>query len=253
MRHTKRHEEILRIVREEGTSTVAKLAERLGVSLETIRRDVQPLADRGALVKMHGAVALPDKVGEAPFDRRMREMAQEKRQIAKRVAELVVDGDTLILDTGTTTSFVARALVEKRELTVVTNSPDIARTMGAIPGNIVHLAGGRVHPDNGATFGVAAIDFVRQFRVHHAIITVGGMHAGSGITDYALEEAEFARAVLASGERRMVVTDHTKFGRHALARVCGLDGVDCVVTDRAPQPDLLAALEAAAVEVILPE
>ena len=90
MRHSKRHAEILRIVREEGTCAIADLAKRLGVSQETIRRDVKPLAVEGQLLKMHGAVTLPFQVGEAPFERRLRENAEAKKAIAMQAARHIV-------------------------------------------------------------------------------------------------------------------------------------------------------------------
>ena len=106
MNHSKRHGEILRLLRDEGTITIADLAARLGVSLETVRRDVRPLTSGGAIIKMHGAIGLPDQTGEAPFERRMRENAAAKRAIARAVAATIADGDSVMLDTGTSTSFL---------------------------------------------------------------------------------------------------------------------------------------------------
>ena len=116
MNLSKRHSDILRLVQEAGTITIAALAERLGVSLETIRRDVKPLTSDGSILKMHGAITLPSLIGEAPFERRMRENAEAKRAIARRVATTIEDGDSVMLDTGTTTSFLARELVGHRPL-----------------------------------------------------------------------------------------------------------------------------------------
>jgi DeoR family transcriptional regulator, glycerol-3-phosphate regulon repressor len=253
LKPSKRHADILRILREEGTVTVSSLASRLDVSLETIRRDVQPLAIQGLLVKMHGAVSLPDLHGEEPFDRRMREMADEKRAIAQRISQLIADGDSLIMDTGTTTSFIARALLDKRDLTVVTNSADIARTLATVNGNTVFMAGGQLRGDNGAAFGSAAIEFIRNFKVDHAIITIGGIDPDTGLSDYDLAEAEFAREVLRRGSSRVVVTDHTKFMRSALVKVCDLTEIDMIVTDKAPPEELAQAFEAANVTVVLPD
>src|SRR5690606_8777192 len=108
MNHSKRHGEILRLLQEEGTITIASLAHKLGVSLETVRRDVKPLTRNGAVLKMHGAIGLPALVGEAPFERRMRDNAEAKRAIARLVAGTIRDGESVMLDTGTTTSFLAR-------------------------------------------------------------------------------------------------------------------------------------------------
>jgi len=251
LRPSKRHSEILRILQDSRTITVSDLAERLGVSLETIRRDVKPLAVDGRIVKMHGAVALPEASGELPFDRRMNDNADAKRAIARRAAALVSDGDSLMLDTGTTTSYVARALLQKRDLTVITNSADIARTLATVNGNRVYMAGGELRADNGAAFGAAAIEFIRRFQVRHSFITIGAVDAVSGPMDYDFEEADFARELLARGENRIMVTDSSKFGRAALVRVCDFDAIDAVVTEKAPPADLAAVMEAAGISILV--
>ncbi|MEP9370560.1 DeoR/GlpR family DNA-binding transcription regulator [Mesorhizobium sp. KR1-2] len=245
MNHSKRHAEILRIVQDEGTISIADLADRLGVSLETVRRDVKPLTSDGTVMKMHGAIGLPAIVGEAPFERRMRENSEAKRAIARLVATTILDGESVMLDTGTTTSYLARELLGHRRLTVVTNSSDIARTLATVNGNRVYMAGGELRSDSGAAFGISAIEFVSRFSVNHAIISIGALDAVAGVMDYDLEEAEFARMVLSRGTRSLVVTDHTKFGRQGLVQVCGFDGFGELVTDRAPPPDIAAALAAA--------
>jgi DeoR family glycerol-3-phosphate regulon repressor len=246
---SKRHAEILRLVGETGTITIADLASRLEVSLETIRRDVKPLTRDGSVLKMHGAIGLPTFVGEAPFERRMREHADAKRAIARTLAETISDGDSVMLDTGTTTSFLARELIGHRRLTVVTNSSDIARTLATVNGNKVYMAGGELRSDSGAAFGMSAIEFVCRFNVTHSVITTGAVDAQRGIMDHDLDEAEFARTVLTRGSRRVVVTDHSKFGRQGLVQVCAFSGFDELITDRSPTPDIAASLAEANVRV----
>lgn len=180
MIHSKRHGEILRLLKEEGTVTIASLADRLGVSLETVRRDVKPLTGNGSVLKMHGAIGLPSMAGEAPFERRMRDNAEAKRLIARMVAATIRDGESVMLDTGTTTSFLARELLGHRRLTVVTNSSDIARTLATVNGNKVYMAGGELRSDSGAAFGASAIDFVSRFSVSHAVISIGAVDAARG-------------------------------------------------------------------------
>lgn len=249
MRHSKRHAEILAILRDEGTCGIADLAQRLGVSLETIRRDVKPLTQSGKIVKMHGAVTLPFRVAEAPFERRMRENAEAKRAIAIACASRIRDGDSIMMDTGTTTSFLARQLLRRRDLTVVTNSSDVARTLATVNGNKVFMAGGELRGDNGAAFGRTAIDFVARFKVKFSIISIGGIGAASGPMDFDLDEAEFASMVLSCGEQAIIVSDHSKFGRQGLIKVCDYDAVDLLITDAAPPADISGTLADAGVEV----
>lgn len=251
--HSKRHAEILRLVGEEGTITIADLAKKLDVSLETVRRDVKPLTRDGSVLKMHGAIGLPSFVGEAPFERRMRENADAKRAIAKMVATTIRDGESVMLDTGTTTSFLARELTGHRRLTVITNSSDIARTLATVNGNKVYMAGGELTSDNGAAFGMAAIEFVSRFSVTHAVISTGAVHATLGVMDFEFDEAEFARVVLTRGARRVVVTDHSKFGRQGLVQVCSFNGFDEIVTDAPPPGDIASALQEAGARLTVAE
>ncbi len=248
---SKRHADILRILEAEGTATIAGLADRLGVSLETVRRDVKPLAEAGTLLRIHGAVGLAGQLGEAPFQKRMRENAAAKQAIARTVAAMVRDGDSLMLDTGTTTSFVARELAGHRRLTVVTNSTDIARILATRNGNRVFLAGGALRPDSGAAFGKSALDFIAGFRVRLTILSAGAVDA-AGVMDYDLEEAELARLMLSRADLRAVVTDHTKFGRAGLIHVAGFDRIDTLVTDEPPPAAIGAALAAAGATLALP-
>lgn len=241
---SRRRSEILDILDAEGSAAISALAKRLGVSLETIRRDLAPLTEEGRLVRIHGAVGLAGRIGEAPFEKRMRENAAAKRAIAATLATTIRDGDSVMLDTGTTTSFVARALLGHRRLTVVTNSSDIARTLATVNGNRVYMAGGELRADSGAAFGKSALDFASQFTVHHAVVSAGAVDAG-GVMDFALEEAEFARLVLSRGERRVVVTDATKFGRRGLIAVAGWNAIGTLIADRAPDPATTEALAAA--------
>jgi DeoR family transcriptional regulator, glycerol-3-phosphate regulon repressor len=152
-RLSKRHSRILEILGREGTVTIAELAGRLDVSAETVRRDVRPLADRGTLVRMHGAVGLAGSAGEAPFQRRMGENALAKQLIARTAAALVRSGESLALDTGTTTSFLARALTRHERLEIVTNSTDIARTLAGRGDNRVHLLGAGLVRTRGRSLG----------------------------------------------------------------------------------------------------
>ncbi|MBU2327217.1 MAG: DeoR/GlpR family DNA-binding transcription regulator [Alphaproteobacteria bacterium] len=247
---SKRQREIMRVLEHEGSVALSLLARKLDVSLETIRRDIKPLADSGSLIKMHGAVGLASTIGEAPFERRMRENSEAKRGIAAAVAATIRDGDSIMLDTGTTTSFLARELIGHRRLTIVTNSSDIARTLATLNDNRVYMAGGELRSDNGAAFGSTAIDFISRFSVTHAIISTGAVNT-HGMMDYDLEEAEFARTVLMRGQRTLVVTDHSKFGRDGLVRVCGFEAISELATDKAPSAEIAQAIADAGARLLI--
>ncbi len=248
---SKRHDAILRLLHDRGSLAISALAQALDVSLETIRRDVKPLEEAGQLIRIHGAVGLAGQLGEAPFQKRMRENAEAKRAIARTLAATIRDGDSVMLDTGTTTSFLARELISHHRLTIITNSSDIARTLATQNGNRVYMAGGELRPDSGAAFGPSALDFVSQFAVTHAVISAGAVDP-SGIMDFDLDEATFARRVLLRGQRRIVVTDHTKFGRRGLISVCGYADITTLVTDQAPPDPISTAIAGHEVQLLLP-
>jgi DeoR family glycerol-3-phosphate regulon repressor len=241
--------QIMGLIAQQGTMTVADLSKTLGVSEETVRRDAKVLEDRGDILKLHGSLALPHQVGEAPFERRMRENAEIKRVIAKSAVKLVADGDSLIIDTGTTTSILAQELRNRRGLTVVTNSSDIARTLATVNGNRVYMAGGELKADNGAAFGPPAVEFISRFRVRHSFISIAALHAVDGPMDMAFEEAELARMALSRSDSRIILSDSSKFGKTALVKVCDFSEINQLITDAMPPPDLTAALDKAGVVV----
>lgn len=246
---SKRQSDILELVRAQGTCRISDLAQTLDVAGETIRRDVKALVDVREIVKRHGSIAMPYEIGEAPFERRMRENAEAKSAIGRRAAQFVEDGDSLMLDAGTTTSFFARELLRKRNLTIVTNSSDVARALATVNGNRVYMAGGELNGDLGAAFGASTIAFAASFRVKHAFVTASAVDARYGPMDYRLDEAEFARTVLSCGESRVLLCDHTKFGKTALISVCPFAGLDRLVTDVPPPPLFVAAFGAAGVAI----
>ncbi|WP_206526865.1 DeoR/GlpR family DNA-binding transcription regulator [Paragemmobacter kunshanensis] len=247
---SRRQAEILKLLDGQGMRPVAELAEMLGISAETARREIRALVEAGSAVRSHGAVGLAGQTGEAPFDRRMRENAAAKRAIARAVAAGIGDGESVMLDTGTTTSFIARALLQHRRLTVVTNSSDIARILATVNGNRVFMAGGELRRDSGAALGASALEFIGRFAVDHAVISAGAVDRG-GVMDFDLQEAEFARAVLGCGGRRIVATDAAKFGRQGFIRVVDFTRIDRLVTDQAPPPDVAAALAAGGAEAVI--
>lgn len=244
---------ILRLLQEAESLKVGELARRLDVSKETIRRDLTALSACGAILRSHGAASLPPASGEALFERRMRENRLAKEALARLAAAAVRDGESVMLDAGAVASLVARALLERRGLSVVANASDVARALGGRNGDKVYMACGEWRGDSGAVFGGAAIEFVRRFSVDHAIVMAGGVHAERGILDSDLEEAEFRRAVLSCGARRTVAAEDSAFGRLALAQVCGFEMVDELIVNRAPPEDLAEALRLGDVRLRAPQ
>ncbi len=249
MTRTRWQSEILEIVGDEGAATVARLAERLAVSGETVRRHVRPLVEEGVLLRSHGGVRLAEAEREPPFARRLRERAAAKRAIARAAAAFVPDGATVMIDTGSTTAYVAAALSERRSLTVITNSIEIARPLVGRGGHRVYIAGGEIRSDLSAVVGPEALGFIGQFRADLAILSIGAIDAGHGFMDYHLDETRVAQAMLAHALRALVVADQAKFGARAAVSVCPLGAIDRIVTDAPPAGELADRLADAGVQI----
>lgn len=252
MRSRERHDRIIDLVQARGRLAVDELALLLTASRETIRRDLHALARRGLIRKFHGGAELPLVEGEGSFRDRMLVNAQAKRIVARLAAPLFAPGTSLFVDTGTTTLYFAEALAQQAGLTVITNSAQIAATLGREGRHRVYLLGGEYRADGAETLGALAVAQIRAFRAQHVVLAIGALDAVAGITDYALEEAEVARAMLARGGALTVLADASKLGRTALFEVAPLARIARLVSDRPPPPPLARALAKAGVEVVSP-
>lgn len=252
MHRAARQNAILEALGSNGSATVAELMSALNVSDETIRRDLKAMASKGLVERVHGGVMLPNLNPEPGFQKRMHQNAAAKQAIARKAAGMIQNGDSLMLDTGSTTAYVARALADHSELFVVTNSVDIARTLAnGKKGNRVYVAGGELRGDDGATFGPTAHAFVRRFRVRYAIISVGALHADGGVMDFHLEEAEFCQTAIEQATQVVAVADIGKFRRQAPVKVCELQRIDALVTDQRPPEPFLKSLRDSEVRLLV--
>ncbi|MFD2207166.1 DeoR/GlpR family DNA-binding transcription regulator [Kiloniella antarctica] len=251
MHPTTRQKEILKAVRSKGLCTILELAEQFSVSDETVRRDVKPMVSAGLVEKVHGGIIVPDQAHEPPFSLRMVENQEAKRKIGEALARIIQNGDSLILDTGSTTAIAAHALQDHSNLLVVTNSVETARALATRNGNRVYIAGGELRADDAAAFGPSANAFVAQFDVKYAILSLGGIDPVKGLMVDHLAEAEFSRTVMAQAQITIAVVDKSKFNRSRLVKVGPIKGVDILITDEEPDEALAACLVEAEVKVII--
>lgn len=252
MQPEQRRRRILEVVARRQRASVEQLAEELAVSRETIRRDLTVLENDGQLRKVHGGAVNVQTASESAFSRRRTEQREEKRRIARLAAELFGPGDTLMIDTGTTTAIFAYELAKRSGITVITNSVEIAVCMSrSSGGHRVYLLGGEVFADAGESLGAITIEQIAQYRADHAVLTVGAIDMGGGFMDFNIEEAMVAKAMIRQSRTVTIVADHTKMSRRAMAKVCDFAGVARLVTDRAPEEPLASALAAAGVEVLV--
>jgi DeoR/GlpR family transcriptional regulator of sugar metabolism len=246
-----RQAKIANIIRQRHRVTVNELAEILNISRETIRRDLSELDRAGKVHKIHGGASLPTTIGEGSFHKRMGENVTAKVQVAAEAVKLISPGETILIDTGSTTVYFAEKLVELLDLTIVTNSAEIARIISLSPMKPrVFLLGGQFNGDNRQTFGNFAISQVGLFRAHHVILTIGALDAKTGVMDFSIEEAQLAQAMIEQADALTIIADSSKFERIASFKVCGLDQVTNLVCDKYPSKKIKAALVEAKVNII---
>ena len=234
--------QLLEEVRARRSATVEQLAERLGVTLQTVRRDIQRLADDGLLTRFHGGVRVPSSTTEnLAHPQRETLHAEGKARIARAVADAVPHNCSLILNIGTTTEAIARALMHHRGLRVITNNLNVAAILAGNPDCEVIVAGGVVRARDRGIVGEAAVDFIRQFKVDIALIGISGIEADGSLRDFDLREVKVAQTIMAHAREVWLAADHSKFNRPAMVRVATLGQVDRFFTD-APAPEPFPAL-----------
>jgi DeoR/GlpR family transcriptional regulator of sugar metabolism len=215
---------------------IADLSARLGVSEMTVRRDLVQLEGDGLLRRTHGgAERAASSSYEPPFALRSRMNNDAKRAIAMNVAERIVDGQTIIVDGGTTGVAVAEAIVG-RSLTVCALNMRVAELLSASPNTRVMIPGGLVRHGELSMVGPAAERTLGDHRFDTYVMTVSAVDASAGLTEWNLEDAAVKRAALAASRRCVVACDSTKFGQVAFARIAGLDAAELIVTDDGIDP-----------------
>jgi DeoR/GlpR family transcriptional regulator of sugar metabolism len=244
-----RFQAILELVAGEGEVSISRLSEQLKVSEMTIRRDLAALDGEGAIRRVRGG-ALPAASGsfEPPFAARSKLRADEKRRIAVAVAALVSDGETIILDGGTTATAIAAELVQ-REVTVCTASLRVAEAFKGSTSVRLMVSGGIVRPGEGCLIGPAALRIFEDYRFDMYVMTVSAVHVRSGFTEWNLDDTAVKRAALEAASRCIVACDSSKFGKTAFGRICGLERADMIVTDAAIRADERSSLRSVGVEL----
>ena len=227
-----RRKHLLELISRQGFVTLEELVKTLGVSESTVRRDLESLDQTGTIKRTHGGAVCSAELKLMPaLDDRVSAQAAEKRAIGMLTASLIEDGETVLLDGGTTTLEVARALLG-RPVQVVTNSLPIAGLLASSKENDLILIGGYVSPRTGVAMGPLAIASMESIRVRKAILGAGGIVA-EGIYNSNLLLVETERKMMERGQEVMIVADHSKFGKLSLTWLCGLGDVDSLVVDSA--------------------
>jgi DeoR family transcriptional regulator, glycerol-3-phosphate regulon repressor len=249
MLHTVRIDRILALLEDQKACSIVALAQELGVSEETIRRDVRRLEEAGRVSKVHGGVRIAGSHLEASYRVRLREAAAAKQAIGAAAAQIVQPGMTVLIDSGTTSFWTARALSHVRGLTIVTNSLDVASDILGQSDHRLFFTGGEVNVDYRAAFDSAAIGYARQFVFDVAVLSIGAIDTRQGFLDFDPDEAAFKRAMLDRSRRTVIVADRSKYDRVGTRHVADFDAIDDLVIDAAPAGPLAAALAQAGTRI----
>lgn len=231
-----RQSAVLEEVRRQGAVSIDALAERFGVTLQTVRRDVQRLADAGLLARFHGGVRSPSPTTTENIAYRQRQalQAEAKREIARSVAADVPEGASVFLNIGTTTEAIALALLHHRGLRVITNNLNVAAILSDNADCEVIVAGGIVRRGDRGIVGDATVDFMRQFRVDIGLIGISAIEADGSLRDFDYREVRVAQVVIEQSRRVWLATDTSKFGRAAMVEVARLDQIERLYTEAEP-------------------
>ncbi|TDP61619.1 DeoR/GlpR family DNA-binding transcription regulator [Roseateles toxinivorans] len=247
-----RQNDLLQEVRARGSVSVEALAEKFGVTLQTVRRDVQRMAEAGLVARFHGGVRVPSSTTEnIAYRQRQALQADGKARIAKAIAARIPAGSSLFLNLGTTTEAVARELLHHKGLRVITNNLNVATILSDNTDCELVMVGGTVRARDRGVVGEAAVDFIRQFKVDIGLVGISGIEADGTLRDFDYREVMVARAIIEHSRQVWLAADHSKFNRPAMAEVAQLQQLDLLITDEAPPEPFPALLNDAGVELVV--
>ena len=236
---TRRRGRIREIVTERGFASIDELVQMFAVTPQTIRRDINQLAERGELKRYHGGAGLSSSVENAPYDRRRLAFDAEKQAIGRKVASEIPDHSSLFINIGTTTEAVARALLEHSGLRVITNNLNVAQILCRNPSFEVIIAGGVVRNRDGGIVGESATDLIQQFRVDIGVIGISGIAEDGSLLDFDYREVREAQSIVRNSEKVFLCADSSKFGRKAMVRLGHIAQMHTLFTN-GPVPEAFA-------------
>ncbi len=247
-----RRRRILDWIQEEGSARVRELAVAFQVSEATIRQDLERLEHEGQITREHGGAflnTLPSQVGTMTLHHQ--ENMDQKRRIGALAAELVKDGETIILDAGTTTTEIAHRLLTRKNLTVITNALNIAIILGAVPGNAVHMPGGQFKAPTLSLTGDKSVEYFANIFAAKLFLATAGVALDTGLTYPSFADLQLKEAMIKAASRVYLVADSTKINKSSFTRLGSLDMIHAFVTDRGISDADADAFRARGIEILI--
>ena len=245
-----RQQQILEMARSAGRVTVDDLAARFEVTPQTIRKDLNELCDQRLLSRIHGGAVISSGVENVGYEARRFIAQEEKRAIGAAAAAIIPNNTSLFINIGTTTEEVARALLDHEGLLVITNNINVANILYRHPRIEVIIAGGPLRRTDGGIIGGAAVDFIRQFKVDHAVIGTSAIDEEGALLDFDYREVRVSQAIIGNARQVILVSDRLKFERSAPVRIGHIWQVDVFVTDQLSSAPVAELCRAQGVRVI---
>lgn len=238
---------LIELLRKQPGLRVREMAEALWVSEGTIRNDLNILESDGWLTRYHGGAVLKEQAGfqNTSFSSRHQEHSAEKLLIARRAAELVNDGDSLLLDASSTVYYLSLAIQGRQRLRVVTNGLDSARLLAKNPSNSVILIGGVLNLDGSSVTGLFSEQIIHELHTQKAFVSCSGFGLERGMTEVHLDEAQLKRKAIESAAQVIALIDSSKFGKEDLTSFASAGQITCLFTDSGLAPEWAALLEQA--------
>jgi DeoR/GlpR family transcriptional regulator of sugar metabolism len=247
-----RKEKILEFIREDGSAKVSELAKMFKVTEVTIRQDLEKLEQEGSVIREHGGAFLKNVEDIVKSITLLNQENLDKKQlIGRKASELIESGDTIILDSGSTTTEIAKNLVGRKGLTVITNALNIALILGAEPGIELIVTGGEFKPPTLSLTGQKAAEFFSDIHVDKLFLATAGISLRSGLTYPSLSDIVVKKAMIDAADIAYLVADSTKIGKNAFASLGALSLIDYIITDPGIAPQHLQLFKDHQIELII--